>query len=74
MKISIYPSNRNGNVNRGVKRQVDGGAMLGPTLWNLLYHEVMGQTEEGAMTKICYVDDLPIVISLQELKIEKSKK
>ena len=39
------------------------GSVIGPTLWNILYDDIMKIVVRDGTTLICYTDDLAVVIT-----------
>lgn len=56
---SILTSNgRSVNISSGVPQ----GSVLGPTLWNLFYDEILHMETAGGVTLVAYADDLAVVV------------
>jgi hypothetical protein len=62
-----YLSDRNIILDKTTKRRVTGGvpqgSVLGPTLWNVLYDQIMAIDVGNEVGMVCYADDLAISIS-----------
>lgn len=59
-RVSLGPTGTENGVYAGVPQ----GSVLGPTLWNLLYDDVMRSCDHigGGVELICYADDLTAII------------
>lgn len=47
---------------------VSQGSVLGPTLWNLLYDDVMRTCEHIGPELVCYADDLAVVVQAESVE------
>lgn len=65
--VKDYLSNRKVEVTRGNVRRVGAGvpqgSVIGPTLWNVLYDDVMKIDVPDGVRMICYADDLAVVVT-----------
>lgn len=65
--ITTYQENRRVTVKRDKKIILAGGvphgSVLGPTLWNVLYDNVMNFKTRNGVDLVCYVDDLAISVA-----------
>lgn len=56
------------NSVEGVYAGVPQGSVLGPTLWNLLYDDVMCSCDHIGIELVCYADDLAVVIQADNVE------
>lgn len=65
--IQEYLHNRTVQLEQKIKKKVGGGvpqgSVLGPTLWNILYDDIMTTTDWEGVKIICYADDLAVSIT-----------
>nr|BAC57914.1 reverse transcriptase [Anopheles gambiae] len=59
-RVLLYETNE-GNRERVVTAGVPQGSVLGPTLWNLMYNEVLGLTLYDGASLIGFADDIVLV-------------
>jgi hypothetical protein len=65
--IKKYLSGRRVSLDRSTSEEIGGGvpqgSVLGPTLWNILYDDVMEIEAPEGVSMVCYADDLAIVVT-----------
>jgi hypothetical protein len=65
--IKKYLSGRRVSLDRSTSEEIGGGvpqgSVLGPTLWNILYDDVMEIEVPEGVSMVCYADDLAIVVT-----------
>jgi hypothetical protein len=65
--IKKYLSGRMVSLDRSTSEEIGGGvpqgSVLGPTLWNILYDDVMEIEAPEGVSMVCYADDLAIVVT-----------
>jgi hypothetical protein len=65
--IIDYLTNRQIEIDRKTRRKIGGGvpqgSVLGPTLWNILYDDVMRIRVPEGVELTCYADDLAVSVS-----------
>jgi hypothetical protein len=76
--IIDYFDHRSVQLEKGTNIEIGGGvpqgSVLGPTLWNILYNDIMSIQVPRGVKLICYADDLAISVvdSCQERMVERT--